>query len=127
MKNSYQLQDERKTWRKKPVLFCSVVCFGMLLSGIVLGMDLTEPHLEEPIQHSIFYNIVMITGMYAFPVIWAVISLVYPIVFAGKYPLYDSEEKPILKKFFAWCRIMLCFWVGGFLLYFVGMHLPFWL
>lgn len=127
MKNPYQLQDERKAWRKKPVLLCSVVCLGMLLSGIALGASLTEPHLEQPIQHSIFYSVVMITGMYAFPVIWAVISLVYPIVFARKYPLYDNEKKPILKKFLAWCRIMLCFLVGGFLTYFAGVHLPFWL
>jgi len=125
MKNPYQLQDERKAWRKKPILFCSVVCSLMLLSGIAWGVYLTEPHFEEPIQHSIFYHIVMITGLYAFPVIWGVISLVYPLVFARKYPLYDSEEKPILKKLFAWCRIMLCFWMGGYLTCFVGLELLF--
>jgi hypothetical protein len=125
MKNPYQLQDERKAWRKKPILFCDVIFFMMLLSGIAWRAYLTEPHFEEPIQHSIFYSIVMITGLYAFPVIWAVISLVYPVVFAEKYPLHDTEEKPILKKFFAWCGIMLCFLVGGCLTYFVGLELPF--
>ncbi len=127
MKNSYQLQDERKTWRKKPILLCSVVCVLMLLSGIAWRAYLTEPHLEEPIRHSIFYDIVMITGLYAFPVIWAVISLICPVVFAREYPLYESEEKPILRKIFAWCGMMLCLLVGGYLMYFVGIELPFWL